>query len=256
MSEVNQNYNLIIYASIFPIILVGIIIGIFILFSRKKNRLIREKQQDYINFNNEINKTKIEIKDQTLKEIGRELHDNIGQLLTVTRIQLKELMEELNHPKLEDLNNITEKTLSEVRLLSKLINSDVVLENGLIESLNNQKIMLEKSGVYKLNIIIRGTLVDINLGHELILFRIIQESISNAIKYSENETFEITLDYNIDVLKIIFKDFGKGFNIDTIQKGNGLTNMKNRAEIINTTFDLVSNEENGTTITLNYNYHE
>ena len=213
-------------------------------------------QDKEVNKINEINKTKIEIKDQTLKEVGRELHDNIGQLLIVTRIQLKELLEEISHPKLASLNSITEKTLNEVRLLSKLINSDVVLENGLIESLNNQKILIEKSGIYKLNIIILGTPFDINIGHELILFRILQEAISNAIKYAEHDTFEITLYFNINELNIVFKDFGKGFNLETIQKGNGLTNMKNRAAIINTTFDLVSDEENGTTITLNYNYHE
>ena len=85
---------------------------------------------------------------------------------------------------------------------------------------------------------------------EIILFRIIQEFFSNTNKYSEANNLIVTLNYTSSGLIIIARDDGNGFDEKTIERGSGLINMKSRAELIHTAFNLVSQPKEGVTLTI------
>ena len=86
----------------------------------------------------------------------------------------------------------------------------------------------------------------------IILFRILQEFISNTVKYSKASQLTITLNYDKDNLEIIAEDNGVGFNIENVKKGSGLINMESRARITNAEFSLISIPNQGTKLSLNY----
>ena len=84
-----------------------------------------------------------------------------------------------------------------------------------------------------------------------------QEFFSNTVKYSEAKNLSVKLNYLEDKLIIVASDDGKGFDIETVQKGSGLLNMKSRAKLINTEYSLNSKVGKGVTLELKYPYkHE
>ena len=88
--------------------------------------------------------------------------------------------------------------------------------------------------------------------HEIVLFRILQEFFSSAVKYSEAQNLKVKLEYNNQNLLISASDDGKGFDVESVEKGSGLLNMKSRAELINAEFDLKSQPGKGVELRINY----
>ena len=82
------------------------------------------------------------------------------------------------------------------------------------------------------------------------VYRIIQEAINNAIKYADAQTILVDFNYTKNHLNVSVIDDGKGFDLETIQLGNGINNMKKRAHEIDGELHVMSNENEGTTIQL------
>ena len=115
--------------------LLVILLVIFFYFLKKKNSYLVEKMESELYFQSELIKTRIEIKDQTLSEISKELHDNIGQIVSVGIMQLNMYLDS-GHPvqanELNDLKGILAKSLDEIRILSRIINKDNLLQSNFI----------------------------------------------------------------------------------------------------------------------------
>jgi signal transduction histidine kinase len=233
-----------------------LVIVFFIVFQRRKNKLLMDKLEQQRIFDEEIQKTQTEIQEQTLKHIGWELHDNVGQLLAYASMQLNMISSQVSadiKDKLSDTTNTIKESLKEVRLLSKSLNNDVILNIGFEQSITNELNRLKKMKFASAKLHIKGEKVDLkNKKHEIIIFRILQEFFSNSVKYSEAKNLKVELNYLPDKLIIVAFDDGKGFDIETIKQGSGLITMKSRAELINAGFNLSSKTNEGVTLTLIY----
>ena len=234
----------------------SLIIIFFVIFQKRKNKLLLGKIKQQQEFEEEISKTQLEVQEQTLKNIGWELHDNVGQLLSFAGMQMNLLTSQVDDTikeKISDTNDIIKKSIQEVRALSKVLNSDVILNQGLKQSVQNEIDRLNKLKKINASLEIKGEEVTFSKPKdEIILFRIIQEFLSNSVKYSEAGSLSIILNYTDDNLQIKAKDDGKGFDSNSIERGSGLINMKSRADLINTEFDIKSQIGNGVELTLNY----
>ncbi|MDY7396408.1 histidine kinase [Aureibaculum sp. 2210JD6-5] len=247
--------TLILIASLTVVLLVVVIIIIFSIFQNRKIKFLFEQKETKQRFDEELIKSKLETQEQTLQNISWELHDNIGQLLSVARMQLNIVQPNLTEEQksvVQETGEIISKSLQEIRSLSKLLNPEVVKNIGLHEA-----IQLEIDRFNRLNFInaefnIEGKVVPINQKDEIILFRIIQEFLSNSVKHSKTNSMEISANYNKDTLAIKIQDFGIGFDGASVEKGSGLLNMKSRAKLINTEFDLKSGKDKGVSLTLTY----
>lgn len=240
------------------VILTGLIILFFVVFQKRKNKLLMERLEREREFEEEILKTQTEIQEQTLKHIGWEMHDNIGQLLAYANMQMNMLIskapEELSK-NLNDTNDIVKQSLAEVRALSKSLNNDVLLNLGFRESLINEIERLKKLKFNSAELDIKGDEKPLsNSKHEIVLFRILQEFFSNSIKYSETETIKVLLDYQPDQLVITAEDNGQGFDLSQSEKGSGLINIQSRADLIGAQLDLESAPGKGVKLTLNYSF--
>jgi signal transduction histidine kinase len=233
-----------------------LVILFFIIFQKRKNKLLLDKIKQQKIFDEEISRTQTEIQEQTLKSIGWELHDNVGQLLSVASMQLSILGTQVS-PEIKDsvreTTNIVRDSLKEVRSLSKSLNNEVVLNIGFQKSISNELDRLKRMKFTSAELIIKGNTAPIaNKKHEIIMFRILQEFLSNAVKYSEAKNLKIILDYQNTNLLIQASDDGKGFDVETVAKGAGLLNMKSRAALINAQFNLTSKIGEGVTLTIEY----
>lgn len=234
------------------IIIVGIsllmalvIITLLTVFVRRKNKLVTQQQEDRIMFENELAESQVEIREATLRNISWELHDNIGQLLALAKIQAQTLKE---HPeRIDEVVEIIGSGLDQLRALSKSINPEAIKNLSL-----SQAVQLEIDRFNRMNFItstltVKGQDREINPKVEIILFRILQEFFSNTIKHSKAETLDVKLDYQ-NGLHISAIDNGVGFLNNKITSGIGLSNMQNRAKLIGATLQLDSQLEVGTTL--------
>lgn len=238
------------------LIVSALIIIFFIVFQKRKNKLLFEKFRQQQEFEEELTKSQLEIQDQTLKNVGQELHDNVGQLLSFASMQLNlisTLVKDSVKEKVDDTKDVISNTIQEVRALSKSLNSDVIANFGLLESIQNEVDRMNKLNVIKAELSIVGKPVTLkNKKDEIILFRIVQEFFSNTIKYADAKHLKVLLKYSADELMISLSDDGMGFDESAIDLGSGLINMKSRAELINTHYKLESASNKGTDLELNY----
>jgi signal transduction histidine kinase len=253
---IREQIVLIGYVTFAVLLLAIMVILFFVTFQKRKNKLLLDQIEQQKAFDEEIARTQSEIQEQTLKHIGWELHDNVGQLLAYANMQLNMLstaVPEDMKSKVAETTKIVKDSLTEVRALSKSLNHDVLLNMGLEESITNELNRLKRMKFGSAELHIEGEKRALNdKKHEIIIFRILQEFFSNSVKYSEANSLKITLDYQPELLKIIASDDGIGFNMDSAEQGSGLINMKSRAELINATFSLKSQPDEGVLLTIDY----
>ncbi|MCF1196300.1 sensor histidine kinase [Mangrovimonas futianensis] len=238
------------------VLLTGLFILFFIVFQRRKNQLLIDKIKQQQAFDKEMQQAQTEIQEQTLKNIGWELHDNVGQLLAYANMQMNMLntqVDEKIKPTVKATSETIKQSLEEVRALSKSLNNEALLNMGLEKSIRNEVKRLRKMKFDLVEFDVTGEVKPLeDKKHEVILFRILQEFFSNSVKYSEAKELHVHLDYSHDNLVIQARDNGKGFDMSTIEMGSGLLNMKSRAELIQAKFDLKSQPGQGSQLNLIY----
>lgn len=246
---------LIVYFIVVILLLTTFGIIFFITFQRRKNKLLFEKLETEKRFEEELIQTRLEIQEQTLKNVSWELHDNIGQLLSVANMQLNILNRTMEHPMKQSLIEIKEvvaNSLQEVRSLSKSLNNEVVDYSGLEASVKNELERFKRLNILQTSFSSEGESFSIPPKDAIILFRILQEFFSNVIKHSRADTLDLQFKYRVEALYIEVRDNGIGFNPETVDKNSGLLNMTSRAELIKADFHLNSSETSGTSLYLRY----
>jgi signal transduction histidine kinase len=234
--------------------LLVILLVLFFYFLKKKNTYLVEKMESELYFQSELIKTRIEIKDQTLSEISKELHDNIGQIISVGIMQLNMCLNSgkpVHNNELNDLKEILAKSLDEIRILSRIINKDNLLQSNFIEAIQQdlERIKKLKNIQYRYNL--TGEIPRINQEHDLFIYRIFQEALHNSLKHSHSDLFEVNITTTKTTFRLEMKDFGIGYDVNQINSGLGLNNMKLRAKLIGAQL-IMTSDSTGTSVTLEY----
>lgn len=248
---------LIVYAIVVIFLLLLFVIVFFIAFQKRKNKLLLERLEAKQRFEKELANTQLEIQEQTFKNIAWELHDNVGQLLSVVSMQLNIMLTKAPDSIKEqiiDTKSVVSETVQEIRNLSKTLNNDVIQNIGLVRSLQIEVERFNRLKYLEAEIKIKGKEVYINSEHEILIFRMYQECLSNVMKHSKAKKLDIVLIYKKEELEISAKDDGVGF--DPLQKteSSGLQTIKGRAELLNAKYLLTSKIGEGTNLTLIYPY--
>jgi len=190
--------------------------------------------------------------------ISKDLHDNIGSQLTfiISSVDnigylLKTADEKLKE-KLNGISNFSRTTITQLRDTIWALNKDEISFDDLKSRLLNY---IESAKIAKENIsFIFHAEVNNNIRFNAIqginIYRVVQEAINNAIKYSAATTLNISLEELNNKLQLKIQDDGIGFHVNEVTLGSGLENMKNRAIAIHAQFQIDSTPEKGTTIIL------
>ncbi len=243
----------IILSSVILFTILAIVISLFYLFQKKKVAFILREKEKEKQFEETLKHTQIEIQEHALKNIAWELHDNVGQLLSLARLELNILqtISVKNAHKIEEISSIIGDSLQEIRAISKTLNAEVINNLGLVESVQVEIDRFNRLNFIKTKFDKRGEEYQVSAQDEIILFRMIQEFFSNTIKHSKATELQVVIDFLPDILKICVKDNGQGFNLEKAKKGSGLINIKSRAELINTQLEYQSGDS-GTQMKLMY----
>ena len=223
----------------------------FSYFQKKKTAYLLKQRETQQRFNEEINKSKLEIQEQALQNISWEIHDNVGQLLSVAKMQLNMIqysLPEEHQSQISETGEIVGKSLQELRGLAKSLNPETIKNKGIIESLKLEVERFNRLNFIEANLNVSDEIFNLSNEKEIILFRILQEFSNNTLKYSKAKKLLFELNYNKKTLDICASDNGIGFDIKDTSKQNGigLSNMKSRADLIGAKLSFESIENEGT----------
>ncbi len=200
--------------------------------------------------------TQSKLQEQRLR-ISRDLHDNIGAQLTFIISSLDNLKYGFKIPeklgnKIKGISEFTSTTIHELRDTIWAMNKDEITFEDLQIRISN---FIDQANLAAQNIKFNFQ-VDSSLDSDLAfssvkgmnIYRIIQEAINNAVKYAEASIINVDISKQDDIMMISIKDEGKGFDENTINRGNGLNNMKKRADDIKGQLTIQSEIDKGTVI--------
>ncbi len=248
--------DIIIAGTILLLFLVGMVIFFVVLYTRRKNKILNEKRALQNKFEKEILQTQIEIQEQTLTNISRELHDNIGQSLSLAKLNLNTLKAseiEQSQESISTTKTLISNALTNIRDLAKSMLGEKITEIGLDQAIQNELKILEHTKKYEINFSTSEESYSLNPQQEVVAFRIVQEALHNIVKHAAATKIDITITHQPHMVNVCIADNGKGFDVHNLiatSTGIGLKNMESRAALINAKLNIQSAIFQGTSLSL------
>ncbi|WP_162126133.1 sensor histidine kinase [Flavobacterium phycosphaerae] len=199
--------------------------------------------------------TKFEIQQQTMEYIGKEIHDNIGQKLTLASLYTQQLEYKNTEPdSKESIDNVSlliNESLAEMRELTKSLIDNAIEKNSIYKLIKEECERVKKLKLFTVKLSCNIKDIDLDYQSKTILVRILQEFFQNSIKHSECKNLTLQLNVSDKNVVLMLVDDGKGFDISkTYTNGIGLNNMKKRTEMLEGQFTLESQLSIGTKVTV------
>jgi PAS domain S-box-containing protein len=210
-----------------------------------EQRLSRQKQ---------ITEAVILAQEKERTEIGKELHDNVNQILGASNLYINTAMtdEEMRQELLERSTELVSSAINEIRKISKSLITPGLREIGLIDSIED---IIDDIKMAKYDMLIDLDLQNIEEDQiedrrKLTLFRIVQEQLNNIVKHARATRVLIRLSVEGPSIVLTVADNGVGFDVGRHRKGVGITNIISRAELFNGRVDIQSTLGEGCTLSV------
>jgi two-component system, NarL family, sensor kinase len=261
MQQTTASLILLILTIIFLITMVGFVINLLFFVQKKEKGFTSDLMAVKANYDKETYKAQMETQEQTTQNIAREIHDDVGQILSLVRLGLGTLdfehIEECRATVVQ-VNDLLVRAMDSLRNMARTLSSDAIKKNGLRNSIYAQTEILQKTGKYQIEYLIRGDVIQLDENREIILFRIFQEAVNNILKHASATAINILLEYDKSSLRLEIADNGRGFNLNghhsDAHNMNGIYNMQYRAKLIESEFSVESTHEKGTKINVTTPY--
>jgi signal transduction histidine kinase len=171
-------------------------------------------------------------------EIGKELHDNVNQILSTAKLYL-ELARTEEDERLDLINRSTDNisnAINEIRSISRSLVPPSVGDLGLIDSIQDLVENIRATKKLGVSFDYEGDIDEaLDEKQKLMLFRIIQEQVNNVLRHSKATLLQIELNTVGNMIDLSINDDGQGFDMEKVKlkKGVGLSNIISRAELFN-----------------------
>jgi two-component system, NarL family, sensor kinase len=242
--------------SLLFVVLCAGVFKFFLLSQRKKaQQLARENLH-----RQQILQTQLEIQQQTFQNVSREIHDNIGQVLSLIKLNLNSVsvasQNQPYHTKVATTLDLTSQVIRDLRHLSKGLNPDFVQQLGLTGCLEFELERLQNSAPYATHLAVSGEPYRLPFSKDFIIYRVVQECLNNIIKHAQAQTIHIDCRYSPGELNVSVTDDGRGFDVQSYTAvsaaagGSGMHNMQQRMHMIGGRFHCHSQPGGGTVIQL------
>jgi len=261
LTQDKEIYLTIIASAFLMLFLVFIIIVAIVKYQIRQRRHLHEINHLRLLFQEEIVKVQIENEEQTLNRISQEIHDNIGQILSLVKLNLNtvkvEKCDTQTQKKIEGTKELVSKAINDLRQLSKSLNSIHLSQQYLSDSIKQELEVINRTEEFTTELILCGDERTFESQKQLIIFRIIQETLNNIVKHAKAKLIRVELDYELESFTIKVIDDGVGFDLSSQhlingkERGTGLSNISYRAKLIGASLDIDSQKGKGTAITLN-----
>lgn len=236
-------------ATIFVSLLLIFLINFILVYQKRNIAFTKEKELMQTRFEQILLQSQIEVQETTASYLAKELHDNVGQMLSSSKMLL--WITQKNLDKIPETLTIAQETLgtaiNELRSLSKSLDKDWLSQFDLVDNLNTEIKRINSGLLLQIEFSHSGK-IPFNAEEQIILFRIMQEALQNTIKHSGARNIHITIEVKDDNLILYLDDDGKGMEQRAID-GLGIRNMKHRTKLLGGTINWASRDK-GTAVTI------
>lgn len=247
---------------------VGFVMGLIAWSAYQQIVILERRRQVYrhkittlvINYEKSLADARVEMQELALRNISKELHDNIKMSMAVANLQLTSLhTASTEEQKASMINAAIEKIASAYNDLNSLVltsNTDVIIQEGLVASIGKELDIIRQTKRFDIDFKIHGNGKFEDSERQLMIFRIVQESLQNILKHADASFIRVYIQYNKYVLELMVQDNGNGFEssqIDKIRKA-GLANLQNRVNALEGYMSIHSRNGGGTAIRVSIPY--
>ena len=222
----------------------GMLINLNDISDRKKleeELLLRENLR-----HKQVAQAAVDAQEKERADIGKELHDNISQMLTSTKLFLDILKNKQPDELLDRSVNNINAIIKEVRSLSRSLVPSSISDLGLVASLHDLLENIRAANVIDVEFYPSAEEeMALSPNSKLTLYRIAQEQINNIVRHSGAKQVYVELYPEEDVVEMVISDNGSGFDILTVKPGMGLKNIRSRAELLNGKAEIITSPGKG-----------
>lgn len=251
----NKEIVFYVVAGTFVLLSIGFFIVLFILlYNRKQKQFEQQREEAEKVFGKALLQAKYEIREATVKDLGRELHDNIGQVASLIKIHLHSIdlskSTEAEH-ELETVKELLRSLIRDVKLISRDLIQSTPLQYGLWESIIRDIEKINALGIMSIRCSLDHDLPRWDVASEIIWYRMTQEVFQNIIKHSQARNVTLEAQVVNGILTLTISDDGIGFDVGTGRfKGSGLSNLQERAVAVGGSLEVDSRPGIGTKIVI------
>lgn len=232
MDERTQMILVVIVGTVLVLAMVGMIGLLLVVNSNRRVRYSAQLAELQQQQERAVMEAEREATQHALRDIGSELHDNVGQLLSVAQLGLNTLLDEgLADLRLTDARDAVEQGAEEVRRLGHDLNAELWKHRSLVDAISAEAERLERVARVKVRLQVDGGATVLEPANSIVLYRVFQVIITNALKHSGADEIDITL-VTAPRFKITVVDNGKGFDPQQVKAHAGLANLYKRCALI------------------------
>lgn len=255
ITDISETVVFIISGICFFLLLAGFNIYFLFFYRRKRQEHEEEQKQLTLKYNQALLQSQVEIQEELLQHISREIHDNLGQIAALVKLNLSSFPDGLSEEatrKLKDTRELMKKLMTDIKALSLSLNTDYLSEEGLIRAIEGECNRLNNLNLFNVRFYAKGFITGLDSGKQIFLYRMFQELISNIFKHSEATEIIVRIEMDDQQLLLEVADNGKGFDVDVVmkrslkQQSTGIRGLQKRAALIGGRLDIQSSEGEGT----------
>jgi signal transduction histidine kinase len=200
----------------------------------------------------------IEAEEKERQRIARDLHDGVGQMMSVAKMNLSAFESNIQFANkeqqvsFEKIIDLVDESCKEVRSVSHNMMPNALLKNSLATAIRDFIDKIEKKALH-IRLYTKGLDERLDSNLEIVLYRVIQECVNNVTKHADATSLDIAVIKDNDGISATIEDNGKGFDISDKDKfeGIGLKNILTRVEYLKGNVDFDSTPGRGTLVALN-----
>ena len=234
----------------------GVLFLVMLAYYNYRRRFAAEtKKELQAAFQGQLRQARVEIQHHTLTYLAREIHDNVGQILSLAKIQLSSFREgdPIDFPLLCDARENVARSLQDLRNLARSIHIGQFRSFDIVNAVVQEAQRISCTDALLVSATSEGPKQYVSDNKQLILFRMIQECLTNAIKHGRPNNVIISFNWFPNQLRVRVRDDGQGFDVETTRRrstGTGLQDILYRAHVTGGSCEIRSQPGEGTTVSI------
>lgn len=229
---------------------------IYFIYSYRQKQLFHLEEQKRLEaqYQQALLESQTEVQQELLRHVSAEIHDNLGQIASLLKIQLYTLPLPADSPalpKVAESKELLGKLIHDLKQLSVSLNTDFIAEEGLVPALRKETERINGLATATVTLQAPGEPLPLDAGKTLFVYRMAQEILNNMLKHAQCTKIDIQITYNTPTLVAVFEDNGIGFLVEqtlaqsTAHQQSGLRNLKKRCEMLHGSVEINSTPKQG-----------
>lgn len=242
----NSDISILVYGGLIMFSILSVALVLFVVaYNRSQKFHEAEKETLQAQISAELSKSQLEISEKGMRMLGKEIHDNIGQRMTLLYRGIQKLESDNT-----ELSGLAKQVIEELKDISKSLHTSYLKEMGIDLALERECKLVQKYSGIKCQYNHNSTDFKLSEAEEVLILRCVQEVLNNGIKHANASKMEISAQQTNNELTISYQDNGQGFDSTQSYTGIGLKSLEERLSLMNGSLNIESSKGNGTFIEL------